>query len=86
MNKQKEILPPEYCKAEIIGIKIKIEKIKKLMEQVMPYSWDAETKHGHGFYLELQDQVKTLEDRIQMIKDYVWNNHNIQLIINKKGA
>tara|TARA_B100000282_G_scaffold198765_1_gene145357 strand:- start:5296 stop:5556 length:261 start_codon:yes stop_codon:yes gene_type:complete len=86
MNKQKEILPPEYCLAECIGINIKIEKIKKLMEQVMPYSWEAETKHAHGFYLELQDQVKTLEDRIQMIKDYVWDNHNIQLLINKKGA
>jgi len=86
MNTEIKILPLEYCQAEIIGINIKIEKIKKLMEQVMPYSWDAETKHAHGFYLELQDQIKTLEDRIQMIKDYVWDNHKIQLLVNKKGA
>jgi len=86
MNTEIKILPLEYCQAEIIGINFKIEKIKKLMEQVMPYSWDAETKHAHGFYLELQDQIKTLEDRIQMIKDYVWDNHKIQLLVNKKGA
>ena len=86
MDYVKEIVPLEYCKAEIIGLKQQIEKIETLMKEVMPYSWDSESKYAHGFYLELQDKIKALQDKIQLIKDYAWNNHNIQLIINKKGA